>query len=91
LNRVSASLAARSFRWHAYLVQASGQFTAFRQHVLTKDYRLVRTFELENGSYLYDLNIQRGGTGSGLWDVTNRKNYLLAPLVVSIPKRNSAH
>jgi hypothetical protein len=38
-----------------------------------------------------DLNIQRGGTGSGLWDVTNRKNYLLAPLAVSIPKRNSAH
>lgn len=54
------------------------RFTAFRQHVYTKEFQFIRTVELSNGRYLFDLRIGDGRHGS-LIDVATRKQYSLAP------------
>lgn len=54
------------------------RFTAFRQHVYTKEFQFIRTVELSNGKYLFDLRIGDGRHGS-LIDVASRRQYSLAP------------
>jgi hypothetical protein len=62
------------------------RFTAFRQYAYTKEFQLVRTVELENGKYLYDINIQPGRSRNTIVDLTSRREYSLAPLAGTAPR-----
>jgi hypothetical protein len=53
------------------------RFTAFRQHVYTKDFQLLRTVELQNGRYLYDLQIQADRSAGSLSAVAVHRQYSL--------------
>lgn len=64
----------------------SHRFTAFRQHTYTKEFQLIKTTELENGKYLYDVSIQPDRAKNILSDLRSRKDFALVPLAGSAPR-----
>lgn len=53
------------------------RYTAFRQHIYTADMKYIRTVELENGKYLYDINVLPGRDLNTITDARAGKTYSL--------------
>ena len=55
----------------------SQRYTAFRQHIYTAEMKYIRTVELENGKYLYDINVLPGRDLNTITDAKAGKAYSL--------------
>lgn len=55
----------------------SQRYTAFRQHIYTAEMKYIRTVELENGRYLYDINVLPGRDSNTITDVRAGRTYSL--------------
>lgn len=53
------------------------RFTAFKQYVYTRDWKILESNELPNGKYLFDVNLMRDRVSNPAVDVRTRGKYTL--------------
>lgn len=56
------------------------RFTAFRQHIFSKDNQLVNTIELKNNEHLLDFQVAPDKSSASIFDVGIGQRYELVPL-----------